>query len=312
MDRELVVLSLFDGISCGRLALEKAGLGVSLYFAAEIKTTAIKVSKKNHSDIIQIGDITKISYRNGTLFTENGDYNVGKIDVVIGGSPCQDFSQAHKKREGDEGVKSKLFYEYVRVLKEVNPTHFLLENVVMLKEHEEKVNSTLGIEPVVIDSKLFTGGLRKRQYWTNINFDRNIVDKNIELQSVLTSGYTDRKKARTLLESDSRPLKTPIKLYHRYQKFLTLVFESEEHYSKCKSHYDSHFKGKSASFIDESIDIINTDVYNGIRILNTTEREKLQGVPIGYCDELTPNEAAGVLGDGWTVDVIAHIFSFIK
>ncbi|MGL6024157.1 MAG: DNA cytosine methyltransferase [Cetobacterium sp.] len=312
MKTGLTVLSLFDGISCGKIALDKAGIAINKYFASEVKQSAIKVSKKNNPTIIQIGDVNKISYKDGMLFTENGNYDVGKIDIIIGGSPCQDFSQAHRNREGDKGVKSRLFYEYVRLLKEVEPTYFLLENVVMLKEHEKIVTTTLGVAPIVIDSKLFTGGLRKRQYWTNIEFDKHIVDKGITLQSVLSDGYTDREKARTLLESDSRPLKTPVKMYHRYQKFLTLVFKDKCHYLRCKQHYDNNFKGKSASYIDGFLGRDELSVYDGIRLLNRTERELLQGVPVGYCDGLGSNEAAGVLGDGWTVDVIKHIFSFME
>lgn len=120
------VLSLFDGMSCGRIALKRVEIKVNKYLASEIKPNGIKVSKYNYADIIQIGDVTKIKYENGILFTENGQFEI-KIDIIIGGSPCQDLSIAKADREGLKGEKSKLFYEYVRILKEVNPQYFMLE-----------------------------------------------------------------------------------------------------------------------------------------------------------------------------------------
>ena len=114
------VLSLFDGMSCGQIALERVGIKVDKYYASEIKKTAIKVTQHNYPNTIQLGDVTKLSYKNGILYSENGNYNVGKIDLLIGGSPCQNFSIANLvDRAGLEGTKSKLFYEYLRLLKEI-------------------------------------------------------------------------------------------------------------------------------------------------------------------------------------------------
>jgi len=131
------VLSLFDGISCGRVALERAGIIVHNYFASEINNNAIKVTQKNYPDTIQIGDITKIK-----------GSDLPKIDLLIGGSPCQDFSEANRVKLGLKGVKSRLFYEYVRLLKEVKPKYFLLENVRMKKEWKDVITSHLGVEPI--------------------------------------------------------------------------------------------------------------------------------------------------------------------
>ena len=188
-------LSLFDGMSCGQLALKKANIKVKNYFASEVKKEAIKVTQENFPNTIQLGDITKLNTN-----------DLPKIDLLIGRSPCQDFSRANINISGLEGKKSGLFYEYLRVLKEVKPKYFLLENVKMKKEHEDVISELLGVKPIEIDSKLVSGALRRRLYWTNIP---NIVqprDKNILLQDVLTEGYTDRSKARGLMEADSRPL----------------------------------------------------------------------------------------------------------
>lgn len=139
-------------------------------------------------------------------------------------------------------------------------------------------------------------------------------NKNLELNSFLISGYSDRKKARTLLVSDSRPLSTPIKMLHRYfnKGFTTLIFKSKEHYQEIKNHFDLNFKGLTAKEIDQFSKDMDLTLYDGIRYMLKSEREACQTVPIGYTNNLTENEAADLLGDGWTVDVIAHIFKNIK
>ena len=200
--KKINVLSLFDGMSCGRIALERAGIKVDNYYSSEIKGCALSIAKYHfpQDDINRLGDVTKIDSR-----------YLPEITLLIGGSPCQDFSQANKERLGDKGVKSGLFYEYIRLLEETKPKYFLLENVRMKKEHQEIVSSLMGVEPVVINSELLAPHLRHRLYWTNIPFDKNIEDKGLNLNDFLVDGYSDRLKARTLLESDSRPLSTPIK-----------------------------------------------------------------------------------------------------
>lgn len=219
----------------------------------------------------------------------------GGIDLLIGGSPCQDLSQAHSQRLGLKGNKSSLFWEYVRALKELNPTYFLLENVEMPQTDFETISQTLGIYPVNINSSLVSAQLRNRYYWTNIG-DKNYnlfgfptcaipqpKDKKIYLQDILTSGFADRLKARCLTESDSRPEVSKSSMLKRYFNtgFRTLVFEDLNDKYSC-------------------------------RWLNQTELERCQTLPSGYTKILNRNKAAGVIGDGWTVDVIAHIFSFMK
>ena len=305
LNKGINVLSLFDGMSCGRIALERAGIKVNNYFSSEIKEYAIKVADINYPQDKKnrLGDITKI----------NG-YELPKIDLLIGGSPCQDFSQANKERLGDKGIKSGLFYEYIRVLKETNPKYFLLENVRMKAEHEKIISDLLGVNPIVINSELVAPHLRHRLYWTNIPFNEMLKDKGLKLNDILINGYSDRDKARTLLESDSRPLSTPIKMAHRYFNtgFTTLIFKNKEHYNLIKEHFDKYFKGKTAKEIDELSKNMDLSFYNGLRYMTNREREACQTVPQGYTDSLTQNEAACILGDGWTVDVIAHILKGIK
>lgn len=288
MNTGITVLSLCDGMSCGHIALDKAGIKVARYFAAEIKEIGIKVTKANYPDTIHIGDVNKISFTNGWLRTEVGDFEVGHIDLMMFGSPCQTFSIAMREdlRVGLENKeKSGLFLECYRILREVKPTWFLMENVGTMKNADRDfITELMGVEPVLINSSLVSAQLRRRYYWTNIPNVTVPTDKGIELKDVITSGYVEKKKARALVVSESRPLRDKKKMMHRYRTtgMLTLAFED-----------------------------IN-DKENTCRIFNQVELERLQTVPEGYTKCLTRNEAADVLGDGWTVDVISHLLNGIK
>ena len=291
------VLSLFDGISCGQIALERAGIKVDKYFASEIKPIAIKVTQSHYPNTIQLGDVRNIKAE-----------DLPQIDLLIGGSPCQDFSMANLNKDGLGGNKSGLFFEYMRLLQELKPKYFLLENVKMKKADQKKISEHLGVEPIAINSNLLSAQARPRLYWTNIPDVVVPQDKGISLQGVLEYGYCPLPKSRCLLVSDSRPLTTPVKMYHRSTLgFTTLVFKDKKHYLECKNYYDEHFKGLAAKDI-----VCNSNIFDGVRYLTNKERERLQTLPEGYCDQLTWNECADVLGDGWTIDVIAHIFSFLK
>lgn len=282
----MIVLSLFDGMSCGRIALERAGIKVDKYYASEIKPHAIKVTQENYPDTIQLGDVTKIKSR-----------DLPCIDLLIGGSPCQDFSRGNAIRDGLDGIKSGLFYQYLRILEEVKPRYYLLENVIMDAESYTIVSDYMKTYPVRINSSLVSAQLRDRLYWTNIGDSwtdllgyrtctiKQPKDKKIKLQDILEYGYTDRIKSRALLESDSRPLRTPERMYHRYKDtgFTTIVYDSPD-----------------------------LDYKKGIRYFTQKELERLQTVPEGYTSILGRDQAACLLGDGWTVDVIAHILGFIK
>jgi DNA (cytosine-5)-methyltransferase 3A len=284
--KKINVLSLFDGMSCGQIGLERAGVEVNKYFAAEIKPHAIELTQHNYPNTIQLGDVTKIKAK-----------DLPKIDLLIGGSPCQDFSSANKEKLGLQGEKSGLFYEYLRLLKELKPKYFLLENVAMDDFSYQTISHLVGTFPVDINSSLVSAQLRQRSYWTNIgDFYIDLFgmrhcsiqqpkDKKIFFKDILDDGFTDRLKARCILESESRPLVSKDKLFRRYSQlgFINIVFDNSE----C---------------------IFNEN----IRILNQRELERLQTVPEGYTDILKRNDAACLLGDGWTVDVIAHIFKYMK
>lgn len=307
------IVSLCDGMSCGHIAIDEAGILVEAYYAAEIKDIGIKVTKDNYPNTIHIGDINKISFKDGVLYTENGEYHCGDIDMVIFGSPCQSFSQAMKTdmRIGlEDKVRSGLFLECYRILKEINPKWFLLENVASMKKEDQAfLSKCMGVQPIRINSKLVGPALRDRLYWTNIPNVTQPEDKGITLQDILTDGWSDRDKARCLIVSDSRPLTTPVKMFHRYYStgFSTLIFKSKEHYEECVKEYERLSGGKRKITAKELDDYEGT-VFDGVRYMNQEELEKCQNVPKGYTKCLTRNEAADVLGDGWSVDVITHIF----
>lgn len=207
------VLSLCDGMSCGHLALDKVGIKVNKYFAAEIKEVAIKLVKHNYPETIHMGDVNKISYKDGILYTENGEYEI-KFDLVIFGSPCQSFSRA-MINEGKIGledkVRSGLFLECYRILKEINPKYFLIENVIMTPENEEIISTLLGINAIRINSSLVSGQLRDRLYWTNIGAKpsgllgklKNDIpipkNLNINVNDILDSGYVPFDKVITIV-----------------------------------------------------------------------------------------------------------------
>lgn len=180
------VLSLFDGMSCGRIALERAGIEVDNYYSSEIDKYAIQVADKNYPQDIKnrLGDVCNVSYRDKTLKNKHWEWESGNIDLLIGGSPCQGFSFAGK-RLNFEDPRSKLFFEYVRLLKEIRPKYFLLENVPMKKESEEIISKELKCKPVKINSSLVSAQNRERLYWTNIEFDANIKDKGLILKDIL-------------------------------------------------------------------------------------------------------------------------------
>ena len=284
------VVSLFNGMNTGRQALENVGIKVEKYYSSEIKSYAIELTQHHFPDTIQVGDVTKWK-----------EWNIDwkSIDLILSGSPCQDLSAAGK-RAGIEGKKSSLFFIFIEILehiKTLNPNIlFFQENVGSASKLDVGIMSrALGVYPVRINSKLVTAQLRDRYYWSNIKTKETMFDivtdipqpkdKGIIFQDVLTSGYTDRKKARAVLESEERQLVNKEKLYKRYTELgmINLVFDNAE------------FKPNE-----------------NVRILNKIELCRLQGFTDNYCDILTRNKAASLLGDGWTLPIIEHIFNFIE
>ena len=180
------VLSLFDGISCGMVALHEMGINVEKYYSCEIEKNALAISKKNFPEIIQLGNVF-----------DNNFYNLGNVDLLIGGSPCTFWSIAKKGRETDcTGFGFELFMQYVRALNETNPRYFLYENnYSMTKEIREEITKQLKCEPILIDSALFSAQSRKRLYWTNIPIRELPKKCNIYLTDIIESGFVDRKKS---------------------------------------------------------------------------------------------------------------------
>ena len=190
------VLSLFDGMSCGQIALDQLGIPVDNYFAAEIDKHAIKVAKANYPDMVHLGDVRNVRTKHNALhaMNENGVGDLYDIDLLIGGSPCQGFSFAGQQLNFDD-PRSMLFFEYVRLLKALNPRYFLLENVKMKKESQDIISEYLGVEPIEINSNLVSAQNRRRLYWTNIPVDGLPEDKGIVLADILEDGFTDREKS---------------------------------------------------------------------------------------------------------------------
>lgn len=313
------VLSLFDGMSCGQIALDQLGIKVKNYFAAEIDKYAIKVATANFPDMIQLGDVREIKTVRGwepdDPHSMLDDFDYGhKIDLLIGGSPCQGFSFAGKQLNFDD-PRSKLFFEYVRLLKALKPKYFLLENVRMKKESMDVITEMLGVEPVAINSNLVSAQNRHRLYWTNIPMDGIPEDRGIVLSDILEDGYTDRDKSHCI---DANYFKGGnLKSYfekHRRQ----LVFSTDGmcHVGDAdlKGHgYNKrvyHPAGKGPSLCASSGGNLEPKTYvdpDAWRKLTPLECERLQTVPEGYTAHVSNTQRYKMLGNGWTVEVIKHI-----
>ena len=280
------VLSLFDGISCGHIALDKAGISINKYYASEIDKYAIKVTNKNYPETINLGDVTTVS---GELFTE-------KIDLLIGGSPCQGFSQAGKMKNFDD-PRSKLFWEYVRILQEVKPKYFLLENVVMKQEWQDIISEALGVKPIMIDSSLTSAATRKRLYWTNIPGvgqpeDLGITFGDIRERDVQEGSiyYTD-KGLDWIRRHEKRTGKT-----------LRIIGDSDKMQMLEASMYKKYSSQRFFGIEDT----------HGLRYITVTECERCMNVPDGYTDCCSNTQRYKQLGNGWEVNTITHIFRILK
>jgi DNA (cytosine-5)-methyltransferase 3A len=286
------VLSLFNGMNTGRQALENVGIKVNKYYSSEIKPYAIELTQYHFPDTIQVGDVTK--WREWNIDWKS-------IDLVLSGSPCQDLSAAGK-RAGINGKKSSLFFIFVEILehiKSLNPNVlFLQENVGSASKLDVGVMSRcLGVYPVRINSLLVTAQLRDRYYWTNIKTKQDgmfgdIVtdipqpkDKNVLLKDILTSGFNKRKKSNCLTEG---------------------LIEKNTCKDIFTDNWQKYLKKRPPSMV---ILIEENDL---VRLPNKIEMCRLQGFPDNYCDILTTSKAGSLLGDGWTLPIIEHIFSFIK
>ena len=360
----IVVLSLFDGKSCGQIALERAGIKVKQYYSSEIDKYAKRVAKINYPNTIFLGDVTKVFAK-----------DLPKIDIVIGGSPCQGFSFAGK-RLNFKDPRSLLFFEFVRLVEECKPRFFLLENVQMKKEHENVISKYLNVSPIELNSNLFSAQNRSRNYWTNIGMQpmglfgylESIIpqpkDKGILLAHILEEDVPDKyflseKMLNWLCKhSDKNKSKghgfnfSPKENMHT--KSVTVTNEgkgrTESNYivdlnrkSRCFTaggnsgglHSDmeiivhntlprssttgkggsgplSRSDGKTYSLLASKK--VNAIEFNGkyIRRLTPLECERLQTLPDNYTAYVSDTQRYKMIGNGWTIDVIAYIFSFLK
>lgn len=279
------VLSLFDGMSCGLMALRKLKVNVDAYYASEIDSYAIKNSSHNFPEIIQLGDVQK--WKNWAIPWD-------EIDLILAGSPCQGFSRLGK-RKGLKDTRSALvevFFDIVSYARRVNKdVRFLLENVKMDKTTERYINSKLNVTPIAINSSLVSAQNRVRLYWTNINdgnipqpvdrrlYIKDIVEKNVENRFFL-SEYTTGK---IITEYPTRAV--------------TLMDKS-----KCLTTGAGKNIGKRGSYVIER---------GGIRRLTVREAARLQTIPDDYTFVVSERESYKMIGNGWTVDVISHILSFM-
>jgi DNA (cytosine-5)-methyltransferase 3A len=326
------VLSLFDGMSCGQIALQKSGIQVDNYFASEIDKYAIKVAKANYPDTVHLGDVRDVKAD-----------DLPQIDLLIGGSPCQGFSFAGKQLNFDD-PRSKLFWEFVRLLKDLRPKYFLLENVKMKQQSMDVITEALGVEPTLINSGLVSAQNRPRYYWTNIPMDGLPDDKGIVMRDIietepvdahyeagkhLIKGYkggnqlnpTYKSQANTIHPLDGK-VGTLCAGTHGYsngyvptRNGLILAGHASDIRGFDVVRRVYHPDGKAPTLTtmqgghrQPKVSLSDTTW----RKLTPLECERLQTVPEGYTNHVSNTQRYKMLGNGWTVDVISHIFNGMK
>ena len=326
------ILAPFNGMNCGRLAVERIGIQVEQYYSSEINKHAIQVTQRNHPDTVQIGDITAV---NGKEFKG--------IDLLMGGSPCQGFSFAGKQLNFND-PRSKLLFEFVRLIEEAQPRYFLLENVRMKREYADEISKLLGVQPVRINSSLVSAQNRDREYWTNIPIISVPEDRGIMLSDIVHEN-TDHAdvgqykvpitKSFRILDIECQKRKIAVtsepenqgnRVYTIHGKAVTLLGECGGGAAKMGQYLfgcispdreNKRQNGQRFSIGDKFYTLtaqdrhgILTDGY--IRKLTPVECERLQTVPDGFTEGVSETQRYKMLGNGWTVDVIAHILGGIK
>lgn len=318
------VLSLFDGMSVGQLALERAGVQVETYYASEIDKAAIKVTQKNFPNTVQLGNVQEIDIPKD-------------IDLLIGGSPCQGFSYAGKQLNFDD-PRSRLFFDFVRILRETKPKYFLLENTPMKQEFQDVITEYLGVEPILINSNVVSAQNRKRLYWTNIEGFTH-EEKIIPLHSILEelvdeNYYIPHETAVAVCEEEVLAGKVaslgfdkrdnPKYLIHGCEVMLSeegdmrtepYVFPCLTPHRVKKRQNGQRFKPNGAKFYTLTAQDKHGVLLGGrMRHLTPLECERLQTLPddYTYVDGISDTNRYKMLGNGWTVDVVARIFAAMK
>ena len=314
------VVSLFNGMNTGRQALENVGIKVNKYYSSEIKPYAIELTQHHFPDTIQVGDVTKWK-----------EWNIDwkSIDLILSGSPCQDLSAAGK-RAGINGSRSSLFFVFVEILnhiKTLNPNVlFLQENVGSASKLDVGIMSrALGVYPVRINSKLVTAQLRDRYYWSNIKTKETMFDivtdipqpkdKGIMFKDIITGGRVERVKALALLESESRAVTNQESIKKRASReFINMIYVDSDKHVCLKTTCGTETKNQTSLIHRNETTGMVTLIHENelVRTVNQIEMERLQGFPDGYTSILSTAKAGSLLGDGWTLPIIEHIFNFIE
>ena len=308
---EAILLAQTSIVNHGQIALKNLGVEVENYYASEIDKYAMQIAKKNFPNTIHLGDVTNLDATNLD------------IDLLIGGSPCQGFSFAGKQLKFDD-PRSKLFFEFVRVKEEAKPKWFLLENVKMKQDAQDIITKYMGVKPIEINSSLLSAQSRKRLYWTNIPFDKDIEDKGILLKDILDTETNEAavpvnpRNARHFRRTDQKGLCMTATMYKGAgNNGCTLVGMATDinGHDILKRVYSPDGKSPTLNSMgggnrEPKVDIshkyaITEDRW---RKLTVTECERLQTVPVGYTDGVSNTQRYKMLGNGWTVDVISHIF----
>lgn len=306
------VLSLFDGMAGARIALDRLGIECN-YYASEIERTddgklagkyAMQIAKANYPDIIHIGDVRDVK--------ANG---LPKIDLLIGGSPCQDLSIAKSNREGLAGSRSGLFWEYARLLRECKPKYFLLENVYrMPKEAVKIISEAVGVSPIMINSALLTAQNRERYYWTNTGVFMQPADRGILLKDILEIlpdcpiGIKVRERSNCLRVGGINSPFGSKQIWDSPLQRISISGKVKPGISKsaCLT------GGANSGGHHSDMDIIHNRL--ATRRYSVTECERLQGVPEGYTQQpgISRTQAIRALGNGFTVPVIEYILSYMR
>lgn len=301
------VLSLFDGVSCGQIALNRAEIKYDNYYASEIDKNSIKVTQHNYPNTIQLGSVVNIK-----------GSDLPQIDLLIGGSPCQGFSFGGKQLNFDD-PRSKLFFEFVRLKNQCKPKYFLLENVVMKQEYQDVITYLLDIEPILINSNLVSAQNRERLYWTNIPNITQPKDKNISLYDILENIGVNNEE----IESTSILNKGTILGRRLNERGVRDDYNKNVPITQCLEIRETN-RNKSNCLTTVSKDnVLSTlpigrhrDAFTNklpFRYYTTKEYCRLQTVDDDYFgDIVSDSQIRKMLGNGWTVDVITHIFKNIE